>query len=239
MIHYHGTPMSGTRVDVVRFFAGRHALVPFSRRDDLGAVAEVCQSWVADNGAFSVWKRGLKLDVPGYLAWLHDWCKHPGFDWALIPDVIQGSSEENDALVEAWPNDIRGVPVYHMHEPLDRAVRLAHTWPTVALGSSGEWSTPGTQGWWIRMAAIMEAVCDSDGRPPCRFHGLRMLNPKVFTKLPLSSADSCNATRNCNAAWAPGGYSLPNAAQRAEVIASRVEAHNSASASDRMGWALS
>lgn len=28
MIHYHGTPVGGTRQDGARFLAGRHALVP-------------------------------------------------------------------------------------------------------------------------------------------------------------------------------------------------------------------
>ncbi len=40
MIHYHGTPIGGSRQDVVRFLSGRHALVPFARPDDLGAALE-------------------------------------------------------------------------------------------------------------------------------------------------------------------------------------------------------
>lgn len=52
MIHYHGTPIGGTRQDAARFLAGRHALVPFPRQDDVAIVAEVCQSFCFDNGAF-------------------------------------------------------------------------------------------------------------------------------------------------------------------------------------------
>lgn len=37
VIHYHGTPVGGSRSDVVRFLRGRHALIPFARPDDLGA----------------------------------------------------------------------------------------------------------------------------------------------------------------------------------------------------------
>lgn len=39
MIHYHGTPVGGTRQDGVRFLAGRHALVPLPRKDDIGIVS--------------------------------------------------------------------------------------------------------------------------------------------------------------------------------------------------------
>lgn len=100
MTAYHGTPVGGTRQDGARFLAGRHALVPFPRQDDMGIVADVCQSFVFDNGAFSVWKKGGKLDVDGYTAWVEQWHRHPGFDWALIPDVIDGDEAANDALME-------------------------------------------------------------------------------------------------------------------------------------------
>jgi hypothetical protein len=206
---------------------GRHALVPFPRRDDMGVVAEVCQSFVFDNGAFSVWKRGAVLDVRGFTDWCQDWYRHPCFDWALIPDSIEGSAEDNDALLADWPAHIRGVPIYHLHEPLERAERLANTYPVVALGSSGEWPTPGAAAWWERMHQVLSVMCDALGRPLCRLHGLRMLDPRIFSKLPLASADSTNAGVNCNGARWEGPYMPATAWQRAAVIAERVEAHNS------------
>lgn len=48
MIHYHGTPIGGSRQDVARFLLGRHALVPFLRQDDMGAVAECCKTVVGE-----------------------------------------------------------------------------------------------------------------------------------------------------------------------------------------------
>lgn len=215
-------------MDVVRFLRGRKALVPFLRPDDLGAVAEVCQSFVFDNSAFSAWTRGAVIDFAAYVRWCDEWHRHPGFDWALIPDDIEGGETENDALLKDWPKHIRGVPVWHLHESIDRLVRLGNEWPTVALGSSGQWKTPNTAAWWGRMTDAMNALCDDQGRPPCRLHGLRMLNPRVFSRLPLSSADSTNATMNCGAKDRFGMYVPPTAAQRADVIASKIEAENSA-----------
>ena len=154
MIAYHGTPVGGTRQDGARFLAGRHALVPFPRQDDMGIVADVCQSFVFDNGAFSVWKKGGKLDVDGYTAWVQQWHRHPGFDWALIPDVIDGDEAANDVLLESWPRELRGVPVWHLHESLERLQRLAAGWQTVAIGSSGQWAHPGTAAWWLSLIHI-------------------------------------------------------------------------------------
>lgn len=229
MIHYHGTPIGGSRQDVARFLMGRHALVPFPRQDDMGIVAEACQSFVFDNGAFSVWKRGEVLDVEGYSRWVEEWHRHPGFDWALIPDVIDGDDADNDALLRDWPKHLPGVPVWHLHEDIARLETLCRAYRTVAFGSSGQWSTPGTSGWWGRMSEAMNAICPA-GRPLARLHGLRMLDPAIFSKLPFASADSTNAAVNSGSLDRFGIYLPPSAAQRAAVIAERIEANNSAPA---------
>lgn len=228
MIHYHGTPIGGTRQDAARFLRGRHALVPWPRRDDMGIVGDVCQSFVFDNGAFSEWKRGQAMDVDGYTAWVDEWHRHPGFEWALIPDVIDGDETANDSLLAAWPRRLPGVPVWHLHESIGRLRRLCAEWPRVALGSSGQWRTPGTASWWGRMSEAMNAACDEAGRPLARLHGLRMLDPEIFTRLPLASADSTNAAVNCGSLDRFGMYLAPTAAQRAATIADRIEVNNSA-----------
>ena len=218
MIHYHGTPISGPRQDVIRFLRGRHALVPFFRKDDIGAVAEACASFVFDNSAYSVWRSGGVLDVAGYVRWVRAWHRHPGFVWALIPDVIGGSESENDALLRDWPRDLPGVPVWHLNESLPRLTRLAAEWPCVALGSTDEWGKTGTAGWWQRMGDAMDAVCDDEGRPRTKLHGLRMLDIAVFTHLPLASGDSTNAGMNGSAAAARHArYAPPTPAQRAAI----------------------
>jgi hypothetical protein len=223
--------MGGSRQDAARFLVARHALVPFPRSEDLPIVADVCQSFVFDNGAFTIWKQGGKLDVDGYIKWVEEWCRHPGFDWALIPDVIDGDEAQNDALLDQWvasPVASYGVPVWHLHESIDRLIRLCANWPTVAMGSSGQWATPGTDGWWDRMGAAMDSICDEQGRPPARLHGLRMMSPDIFTKLPLASVDSTNAAVNAGSLNRFGMYQPPTTAQRAAVIADRIEHHNSA-----------
>ena len=226
MIHYHGTPVGGPRVDAARFLAGRHALVPFSYTDDVAIVADVCQSFVFDNGAFTVWKQGGQLDIEGYISWVEDWHRHPGFDWALIPDVIDGSDKENDELLEAWPKHLKGVPVYHLHESKERLIRLAKTFDRIALGSSGQFKSPGTELWWARINEVLPEIC-VDGKPICKLHGLRMLDPAIFTKLPLASADSTNAAVNGGSISRFGSYPPPTKAQRSEVIAERIESFNS------------
>ena len=232
MIHYHGTPVGGSRQDVVRFLSGRHALIPFGRPDDLAAALDVCQSVVLDNSAFSLWRAGGgDVDVAAYHAWVHTLAGHPALDWCLIPDKIDGTEQDNIELVTTWlrmGSRVESVPVWHMHESLDWLDYLVTKFRTVAIGSSGRWSSPGTADWWDRVGAAMGIACDDSGRPRARLHGLRMLNPEIFTQLPLSSADSTNASVNGGSIKRFGMYPAPTAGQRAEVIASRIEAHQSA-----------
>lgn len=230
MIHYHGTPISGQKEDAARFLMGRHALIPFSDRRDLPVALECCQSFVLDNGAFTAWKQGRKVDIHAYISWVSSVWAHPAFDWCLIPDIIDGSEAQNQDLVMQWVRaglKAKGVPVWHFHESLDWLAYLVDSFEWVALGSSGQWPTPGTTSWWGRMDEVMSVCCLPDGRPKCKLHGLRMLNPEIFTRLPLSSADSTNAAVNAGSLSRFGVYKPPSKGQRAEVIASRIEVHNS------------
>ena len=227
MIHYHGGPL-GKSQQSHEFFAGRHSLISYAHRAELETMAEVSHSFVLDNGAFSVWKSGKSLDVKGYTDWVDEWRKHPGFDWALIPDVINGSEDENDELIEDWPYPQDGVPVWHLNESLSRLLRLSSEWHRVALGST-EGMEPGSNRFWNRIAQAMDLICDDQGRPRCKLHGLRMLDPRIFQFIPLASADSAAAVLR---SFMPGerfGIYLPKKeSQRANIIADRVEACNSA-----------
>ena len=236
MIHYHGTPIGGTNNGAAEFLVSRHAMVSHAHQKQMGIVAEACQSFTLDNGAFSQWKRGKSVDFKAYGEWISEWSCHPGFDWCLIPDEIDGNEKDNDALLDTWINSENarhGVPVWHYHESFERLERLLAlvanhaTAPVLALGSSGAWPTPGSARWWERTAQVMRVLCDAHGRPRVKLHGLRMLNPKVFSYMPLSSADSTNVGRNQGQKERFGMYVPPSSGQRATVIAHRIEAFNS------------
>lgn len=227
MIHYHGTPIGGKQDHVARFLSGRHALIPFPRPDDIGIAAEVCQSFAVDNGAFSAWKAGNPVtDWQPYYAWVDEWKSHPAFAWAIIPDVIDGDEQANDDLLAEWPFSDFGLPVWHLHESLERLERMVVTWPMVALGSSGAFKDPGSRKWWERMGDVMGICTYENGRPRTKLHGLRMLDPAIFSRLPLASADSTNAAVNGNR---KGQQIGANTLTGQTIIAERIERHQSAS----------
>jgi hypothetical protein len=227
MIHYHGGRHSTWAV-AVEIWKRRHALVSFADPQQLPIAAEVSQSFALDNGAFSVWKQGIQVDWRDYYRWVDEWRFHPAFDWAVIPDVIDGDETANDALLADWPfGPFSGVPVWHMHESLERLATLASAWPRVALGSSGEFSTVGTSRWWNRMQQAMEANC-VNGRPKCKLHGLRMLRPTICSYLPLSSADSAGVSRGVGTTNWGGAYRAASDPVKAHILLDSYESAQAA-----------
>jgi len=225
MIAYHGGPIWPERA-ALTVWRNRHAMMSFATPEQLPTAAAIAESFALDNGAYSNWKAGKPADWEGYYAWIEQWHRHPGFDFAVIPDVVDGNEAENDSLVfTQWPfNRSIGVPVWHLHESLNRLEVLLGEFPRVALGSSGEWANPGTQRWWARMAAAMETACNSQGRPKAKLHGLRMLNPTIVRHLPLASADSTTVAHGIiiDKRWT-GSYQPTNKETRALVVANMLE----------------
>jgi hypothetical protein len=228
MIHYHGLPITPEKA-AARVLSAGHAFISFNRPDQLGLSLEVCQSFAVDNGAFSAWRSGNPVtDWSRYYAWVAELHRYPSFDFAVIPDVIDGDEAANDALLSEWPWLRRapwvGAPVWHMHESLERLFRLAMAFPRVCIGSSGEYASVGTAAWFARMSEAMDIVCDASGRTVCKLHGLRMLNPEIFSRFPFASADSTNIARTIaiDNAW-KGPYMPVNKEARAAVLRERIE----------------
>lgn len=229
MIHYHGLPITPSTAAIKSVEAG-HAFVSYAHSDQLGIAVEVCQSFAIDNGAFSAWRSGNPItNWSNFYEWAANCKLIPSCDFAVIPDVIDGTEADNDFLLSEFPlPKWFGAPVWHLHESYDRLQRLAADYPRICLGSSGQYASIGTTEWWVRMAGAMRAICDAGGRPLTKIHGLRMLNPAVFMQFPFASADSTNIGRNIgiDKKW-NGNYTPPTKEARAMVMRSRIESCNS------------
>jgi hypothetical protein len=235
MIHYHGLPFSGGLKNEM-MLKGKHGFVSFAHSSSVNLAAEICQSFAIDNGAFSAWKSGKDFDLEGYAEYIEQWHNHPAFDFYIMPDSIEGDEQENVVMRSTWFKRIggrlfgKGVPVWHLHEPLDVLRYFVRAYDRIALGSSGEYGQIGNDKWWERMAEAMSILCDNEGRPKVKLHGLRMLDPAIFSQFPFSSADSTNVGRNCGLdnRW-EGPYTTGiSATTRAVILIDRIESHTSA-----------
>lgn len=228
MIHYFGLPITPATA-AVKAIQGGHAFISYAHPEQLGIALEVAQSYAIDNGAYSAWRSGNPVkDWSGFYTWAQDCLRTPSCDFAVIPDVMEGSEEENDELVNQCPLPLWfAAPVWHTHESLNRLDRLVRRFPRVCIGSSEEHGAIGSRVWWGRMGEAMVICCDDTGRPKVKLHGLKMLNPRVFTKLPLASADSVSIGRNIgiDQAW-KGTYTPPTKEARAMILRQRNESFN-------------
>lgn len=231
MIHYHGGPITPDTA-ALKAWKGRHAFISFANPAQLELASEITQSFALDNGAFSFWTKQRVVNWQEYYEFVARWGNHPRFAFAVIPDVIGGSSEENDALISKWPHGkFVGAPVWHMNEPDERFIRLCHEWPRVCIGSMGEYDAKRPRACRAKLRDLIRHVVDESGYPISKLHGLRMLNKDIFMHLPLSSADSTNVARNIgiDKAWNKSAYAPASKETRAAVLVERIESMNSAS----------
>ena len=195
-IHYHGTPITPNRV-LIEEMAGAHFCVSFAAPSQVKLCHQLGQSVMLDNGAFSVWKRGIAPDWAGYYAFCDEWLDHPT-TWAVIPDVIVGDEADNDALIKQWAFGERGAPVWHMHESVDRLLALLDVHPLVCFGSSGAFAEVMSEPWQRRMDEAWREVDKRHTRTPDT-HMLRGLQ-LIRQRWPFARVDSTDIARNHNRA---------------------------------------
>lgn len=196
-MHYHGTPI--TPRSVLYELAGRNFCVSFAEPRDVDVCHRIGQSVMLDNGAFSFWKLGRPFDCDWsvYMDWAEKWLDYRT-TWAVIPDVIDGTEEENDRLLVAW--FVRrmppGAPVWHLHESLERLRRLCAGYERVCFGSSGQFAVVGSVSWRRRVGEAFDAISDPSGRAPW-VHMLRGMS-LAGSEFPFASVDSTDIARNHN-----------------------------------------
>ena len=193
MIHYHGTPI--TPITALYELRGRCFCVSHAAPGDVSRCHSIGQSVMLDNGAYSKWKRGRDTDWPSFYDWAEPWLGFPT-TWAVIPDVIDGGSQMQDALIREWPFAHKGAPVWHMDEPLGRLERLAGEWPRVCIGSTAEYAVVLSGCWVRRMDECWGALARGRRFLPT-VHMLRGMQLSG-DRWPFASVDSTDVAQNHN-----------------------------------------
>lgn len=204
MIKYHGTPITPMSV-FKEAVTNKNVLISYAHRGDLNRALQYCNKICLDNGAFSFWTKGKTIDWNKYYEWVED--NYERIEFFIIPDVIDGTEEENDQLIESyclWEREKgnwnkrkwKGIPVWHLGDSINVLKKMVDSFNYIAFGSSKEYSTLGTEKWHKRMNEAMKIVCDKNGKPIRKIHMLRCLDAKIFTKYPFYSGDSTNLARN-------------------------------------------
>lgn len=193
MMHYHGTPI--TPRSVLHELAGRNFCVSFAEPRDVEVCHRIGQSVMLDNGAFTVWKSGGEVNWALWRGWVEPWLDYRS-TWAVLPDSIQGDAIDNDKLLLEYDLGEQGVPVWHLHEPLQRLASLVDHYHRVCFGSSGDYAIIGSVGWRRRVGEAFDTLSDEFGRVPW-VHMLRGM-ALAGSEFPFASVDSTDIARNHN-----------------------------------------
>lgn len=202
-VHYHGGPIWGGDELLKALYRDSGALVSYARPDQIKKISIIKCKLVLDNGAFSTW-RGMKYSYSpewwkkhweGYYDFVGSWFSR--IEWFIIPDVIEGTEQENDALIEQVPAWLmcKAVPVWHSDESIERFVRLCERFERVAIGCCGPHRSIRSAAWKKRMTEAFSAIY-VERSLPVKIHGLRMLDGRALSQFPFDSADSTNVAIN-------------------------------------------
>jgi hypothetical protein len=208
-VHYHGSPMWGN-VDIGEgkkiwcgdvLYRDSCALVSYahSRYKQIDKILPICKSMVIDCGAFTFYQRGEKVDDSFWGGYYQYVLKYIGLiDWFVIPDVIGGSEEENDLMIDKVPSSLKhkGVPVWHTNESLDRLERLCLSFERVAIGAIREHKPVATNKDGNEVLTSAFDYIYRKKKIDVKIHGLAMLDGRILGKLPFDSADSAFVATN-------------------------------------------
>lgn len=201
--HYHGGPLWGGDELLKALYRNTGALVSYARPDQIKKIAAIRCKLVLDNGAFSTWRKAAndngkewwRKHWEGYYDFVGEWFSR--IEWFIIPDVIEGSEQENDELIGQVPEWLmpKAVPVWHSDESIERLVRLCERFSRVAIGCCGPHRSIRSSAWKSRMTEAFSAIY-VERNLPVKIHGLRMLDGRALSQFPFDSADSTNVATN-------------------------------------------
>lgn len=207
----HGTPVTPKRL--LETLRGESFCVSFADPRDLDRCIELVgddQILILDNGAFTHWRAGKgAIDRDAFWAWANAAQRRCPQAVAVIPDVINGTEEENllemsyalrDGLAE-FPE--RTMSIWHLNESEEQLAIHLKLCNFVGMGSCAEFDVTGKrpmkEAYLARMQQVYEAreaIAAVYDRKPW-IHLMRGLG--IFSKVAWAdSADSTNVAMNHN-----------------------------------------
>lgn len=130
-----------------------------------------------DSGAFSAWKRGLRIELSDYMDYIQKYHINKYFNLDVVGNPE--ATAKNQIIMEAA--GFNPIPVFHYGEPWELLDQLVAKYPLIGLG--------GTVGlplrekeYWFR--------CVFTRHPEGNFHGLGFANEKLLKQFPFASTDS-------------------------------------------------
>jgi hypothetical protein len=137
-----------------------------------------------DSGAFSAWKSGFEIDIYSYIDFVRKYGEL--FEAYFVLDVVGDGEKtwENQEIMEK--EGLSPIPIYHTSTDIQYLYKCLE-YPYFGL------SVTGTSNFLGKMQAnerCFSIICDDDGYPRSKVHGLGVTSPKFIIRYPYYSVDS-------------------------------------------------
>lgn len=130
-----------------------------------------------DSGAFSLWRRGISIDIQEYCKYLttHSIEKY------IVLDKIGSHAETmvNQKIMEDY--GMNPIPVYHLNSPIENLYEICEKYSYVCLGGTVGSNVS------VRLKFFTEVF---QHFPNHKFHGLGLTDMRIVSKFPFYSVDS-------------------------------------------------
>jgi hypothetical protein len=153
-----------------------------------------------DSGAFTMWNRGITLNVRDYIAWLID--RRDLFYSYVVLDIIPGKfgsklsgREVARSAKGTYDNQrkmkergLNPIPVFHQGEPFSWLERYMDDGePYIGVGTNKATPEEDQTRW---LDKIFTALTDNRGNPLVKVHGFGITRPSLMMRYPWFSTDS-------------------------------------------------
>lgn len=143
--------------------------------------------FMLDSGAYSAWTKGAKIDIDEYCDFIK---KHKDFiDHYIVLDVIGDAEGSLKAQHYMESQGLMPLPVFHQGEDWKYLEYYANNYDYICI-SPLSYSANGGNMVDFLDTCFSEHICDKDGLPKCKVHGLGLTTISMMLRYPWYSVDS-------------------------------------------------
>lgn len=144
--------------------------------------------YILDSGAYSSYKIGAEIDIDEYCKFITE---HEDIvDWYIVLDVIGSDVKSYENLKYMESKGLHPIPVFHQGDDFKYLEEFTNgDYEFICLSPLNYSAKGGNMVTWLDKC-YGEYICDKEGNPKLKVHGLGLTTPIMMARYPWYSVDS-------------------------------------------------
>lgn len=143
--------------------------------------------FMLDSGAYSAWTKGVTINIDEYCEFIK---KHSDvISHYIVLDVIGDAEKSLEAQKYMESKGLHPLPVFHQGEDWKYLDYYANNYDYICISPLSYSAGGGSMVNWLDKC-FADHVCDKNGYPKCKVHGLGLTTVKMLLRYPWYSVDS-------------------------------------------------